>query len=54
MPAFVVFTDATLVAIAEAAPKTPAELLRIAGVGKSKLEKYGEDVLELVNGTPTA
>ncbi|MEV4901763.1 ATP-dependent DNA helicase UvrD2 [Citricoccus sp. NPDC055426] len=54
MPAFVIFTDATLVAIAEAEPKTPAELLRIPGVGTSKLEKYGPDVLELINGTPTA
>jgi DNA helicase-2/ATP-dependent DNA helicase PcrA len=54
LPAFVVFTDATLVAIAEATPKSPAELLRIPGVGRSKLEKYGPDVLELVNGTTPA
>lgn len=54
LPAFVVFTDATLVAIAEAMPKTPADLLRIPGVGRSKLEKYGPDVLEVINGTTPA
>ncbi|MEU9249854.1 HRDC domain-containing protein [Micrococcus luteus] len=54
MPAFVVFTDATLVAIAEAMPKTPAELLKVPGLGKTKLEKHGPELLELLNGTPTA
>lgn len=47
-PAFVVFTDATLEAIAEATPSTPQELLRLHGVGRGKLEAYGEAVLALV------
>ena len=50
VPAFVVFTDATLVALAETRPTTPAELLKVPGVGRSKLEKYGTDVLELLEG----
>ena len=50
VPAFVVFTDATLVAIAESRPSTLAELLKVPGVGRSKLEKYGTDVLELLEG----
>ena len=54
MPAFVVFTDATLVAIAEAMPRTPAELLKVPGLGKAKLEKHGPELLELLHGTPTA
>ena len=49
VPAFVVFTDATLQLIAEHKPATPEALLRISGIGRSKVEKYGEDVLELVN-----
>jgi DNA helicase-2/ATP-dependent DNA helicase PcrA len=49
VPAFVVFTDATLQLIAEHKPATPDALLRINGIGRSKVEKYGEDVLELVN-----
>jgi len=47
-PAFTVFTDATLEAIAEVRPDSPTALLRISGVGKSKLEAYGEDVLALI------
>ncbi|MBC9733327.1 ATP-dependent DNA helicase UvrD2 [Nocardioides marmotae] len=48
VPAFVVFTDATLQLIAEHKPRTPEAMLRISGIGRSKVEKYGEDVLELV------
>ncbi|WP_237762522.1 ATP-dependent DNA helicase UvrD2 [Arthrobacter sp. ERGS1:01] len=48
IPAFVVFTDATLMAIAEAAPQDLDELSALPGVGPSKLERYGEDVLEIV------
>jgi DNA helicase-2/ATP-dependent DNA helicase PcrA len=48
IPAFVVFTDATLTAIAEARPASLEELAGLAGVGPSKLEKYGEDVLRVL------
>ena len=48
LPAFVVFTDATLVAIAEQRPADVAALARITGVGPAKLERYGEAVLDLV------
>ncbi len=47
VPAYVVFTDATLTAIAERCPATPGELATIAGVGRAKLDKYGEAVLAL-------
>ncbi|MEQ6903423.1 ATP-dependent DNA helicase UvrD2 [Nocardioides sp. YIM 152588] len=47
-PAFVVFTDATLELIAEVRPGDLSGLGRISGVGPSKLEQYGEAVLELV------
>jgi len=47
-PAFVVFTDATLEAIAERKPDSLQDLLRVSGVGRSKLETYGEDVLAVV------
>jgi DNA helicase-2/ATP-dependent DNA helicase PcrA len=50
VPAFVVFTDATLVAIAESLPTDEASLLRIPGVGKAKLERHGSQVLALVEG----
>lgn len=48
VPAFVVFTDATLMAIAEAAPADLDELAALPGVGPSKLERYGDAVLEIV------
>lgn len=48
VPAYVVFTDATLELIAEVKPADEQTLLRISGIGKSKLEKYGADVLALV------
>ncbi|MER1996578.1 MAG: ATP-dependent DNA helicase UvrD2 [Arthrobacter sp.] len=52
VPAFVVFTDATLVAIAEDKPPTLNRLATIPGVGPSKLERYGEEVLEVLARSP--
>ncbi len=45
LPAYVIFHDATLAAIAERAPATLGDLQGIAGIGTAKLEKYGRDVL---------
>ncbi len=53
VPAYVVFHDATLAAIASARPTSLPELLRVSGVGESKLRKYGDAVLEVL-GTATA
>ena len=50
VPAYVVFTDATLVAIAERRPAAAAELLAIAGIGPRKLGQYGAAVFALVGG----
>jgi DNA helicase-2/ATP-dependent DNA helicase PcrA len=46
-PAFTVFTDATLTAIAEQRPSTSDALLSISGVGPSKLATYGDEVLAM-------
>jgi len=46
--AFVIFNDATLVAVAEARPKNRAELLRVSGIGAVKAQRFGEDVLRIV------
>ena len=45
VPAYVVFTDATLQAIAESRPASLRELAALPGIGARKLELYGEDVL---------
>jgi len=52
VPAYVVFHDATLAAIASARPANLTELLRVSGVGESKLRKYGNDVLEVLRAEP--
>ncbi|MDL5203682.1 ATP-dependent DNA helicase UvrD2 [Streptomyces sp. ALI-76-A] len=49
-PAYCVFTDKTLMAIAEAAPDDEGELTRIPGVGRRKLNRYGADVLAICAG----
>lgn len=48
VPAYVVFTDATLTAIAEARPMTEAQLATISGVGARKLAMYGLEVLAVL------
>jgi DNA helicase-2/ATP-dependent DNA helicase PcrA len=48
VPAYVVFTDATLEALAEVRPTSREALLRINGIGPSKVEKYADDVLAIL------
>jgi DNA helicase-2/ATP-dependent DNA helicase PcrA len=50
VPAYVVFTDATLAALAERKPARTEELLAIAGIGPRKLGLYGDAVIALVAG----
>jgi len=50
VPAFVVFTDATLTAIAETTPSSLTRLAQVAGVGARKLDTYGGAVLEVLSG----
>lgn len=48
LPAFAVFTNDTLLAIADRAPTTESELLQIPGLGPVKKEKFGHEVLAIV------
>ncbi len=48
VPAYVVFSDNTLIAIAEMLPADDAALIAIPGIGARKLEQYGPDVLEMI------
>jgi ATP-dependent DNA helicase RecQ len=48
VPPYVVFHDSTLRGIAEARPRSLAELARIQGVGEAKLLRYGEAMLAAV------
>ncbi|EST38559.1 ATP-dependent DNA helicase [Streptomycetaceae bacterium MP113-05] len=49
-PAYCVFTDKTLLAIAEAVPDEESALAVISGVGARKLQRFGADVLALCAG----
>jgi DNA helicase-2/ATP-dependent DNA helicase PcrA len=53
VPAYVVFHNSTLVEIAERGPRTLAELGRVPGVGPTKLERYGDDVLAALSRAQT-
>jgi ATP-dependent DNA helicase RecQ len=51
VPAYIVFSDAVLRAMAERRPRTPEELLRVPGVGPVKLERYGAAFLQELDET---
>lgn len=50
VPAYVIFNDKTLTEMAEKRPNTLDEMARIGGVGAKKLERYGNDFLEIIVG----
>ncbi|MDP2369205.1 DNA helicase RecQ [Rhodoferax sp.] len=50
LPAYVIFHDATLAAIAQRAPQSRDDLQGISGIGAKKLEAYGDEVLRVVAG----
>ena len=53
VPAYVVFSDTTLTAIAEQQPQDDRGLVAIPGIGAKKLERFGEDVLTVVRESST-
>jgi len=48
VPPYIIFNDATLAEMIAVRPRTAAELLGVNGVGKTKLEKYGEAFLRVI------
>jgi len=53
VPAFVVFSDRTLAALAAQRPSTPRALLAVSGVGPAKVKRYGEDLIRVIAQTPS-
>ena len=49
VPAYVIFHDATLLAMLRAMPENEEDLASISGVGEAKLKRYGRDFLEVIN-----
>lgn len=54
VPAYVVFHDATLAAIAEHPPTTRAALASVPGIGPTKLERYADEVLAILTSSDSA
>ena len=48
VPAYVVFNDSTLADMIALKPRTPEEMAHVSGVGAHKLERYGEDFLDVI------
>ena len=48
MPAYVVVNDRHLRGIASAMPQTPTQLIACDGIGPAKLERYGDDILAVL------
>ncbi|MGA0572940.1 DNA helicase RecQ [Variovorax sp. VNK109] len=49
LPAYVIFHDATLAAIADIAPQSLDDLRGVSGIGEKKLQAYGEEVLRVAS-----
>ncbi len=50
LPAYVIFADKVFEYIAAAKPLTRADLLMVEGIGKVKMEQYGDDIISIVQG----
>jgi DNA helicase-2/ATP-dependent DNA helicase PcrA len=49
VPAYVIFHDTTLAALAEAMPESESALLTVPGIGPVKVERYGVDILRVLS-----
>jgi ATP-dependent DNA helicase RecQ len=54
VPAYIIFTDRSLIEMAETRPRDLDQMARINGVGSKKLETYGKTFLEVINGEAEA
>jgi ATP-dependent DNA helicase RecQ len=49
VPAYVIFHDATLLAMLRAMPENEEDMASISGIGEAKLKRYGRDFLDVIN-----
>ncbi|MBD7910314.1 DNA helicase RecQ [Clostridium cibarium] len=50
---YIIFSDATLIEIVNKLPKNKEELFEIRGVGEKKVQRYGEELLKIINKSAT-
>jgi ATP-dependent DNA helicase RecQ len=48
-PAYIIFSDATLIDMAQKRPKTRRQMLGVSGVGETKFERFGKAFLGAIN-----
>ena len=48
IPAFQIFTQETLYALCDTLPRSEKEMLKVKGMGKIRVKKYGEEILEVI------
>ena len=48
VPAYVIFHDKTLIELAKVRPKNFEDMLEISGIGKAKLKKFGQTLLDVI------
>jgi ATP-dependent DNA helicase RecQ len=51
VPAYVIFNDRTLDELARARPRTISQLLAISGIGRGKVDRYGRQILKVIEET---
>ena len=49
VPAFMIFSDRSLHDMAKIKPQNKAELLQVTGIGKAKMERYGDIVINAIS-----
>jgi ATP-dependent DNA helicase RecQ len=54
VPAYIIFNDKSLKAMASEFPVTENAFLAVSGVGSSKMEKYGDKFIAAIKGFKTA
>jgi len=54
VPAYIVLSDAHLEGIADRRPESLADLAGCTGIGPTKLERYGDEIIAVIADTPTA
>ena len=51
LPPYIIFTNNDLIAVTKCKPNDISQLFNIKGFGDTKIEKYGDDIISIINAT---
>jgi DNA helicase-2/ATP-dependent DNA helicase PcrA len=51
LPPYIIFTNNDLIAVTKYKPNDISQLYNIKGFGDTKIEKYGDDIISIINAT---